>query len=56
MDSLTVEAEETANHGHMRTVYANIKTLSGIFNKPERPIKDKIGSRLSEKKDKERDR
>ena len=50
LDGLTVEA---AHHGNTRAVYANTE-LSGIFNKPERPIKDKMGHRLPEKKDKER--
>ena len=40
LNMLAVEAEEAANHGNMRAVYANTKTLSGLFNKPERPIKN----------------
>ena len=31
------------------------KKHSGIFRKPERPLKDKMGPQLLEKKDKERD-
>ena len=46
LDNLAAEAEEAAHHGSIRAVYANSKKLSGIFNKLERPIKDKNGASI----------
>ena len=39
LDRLAVAVEEAAHHGNPKAVDANTKKLSGIFNKPERPIK-----------------
>ena len=51
MDSLAVEAEETAHHVNIKAVYANAKRkLSGIFNKPTNQRDKNGGHRLSEKK------
>ncbi|MBN3278047.1 CFDP2 protein, partial [Polyodon spathula] len=43
MESLAIEAEEAAHQGNTQGLYATIKKLSGMFSKPERPVKDKEG-------------
>ena len=39
LESLAAEAE--AYLGNMQNLYATIRNLSGKYNKPERPVKDK---------------
>ena len=40
---LPTETEEAAHQGNLRELNTTIKTLSGKFGKPERPVKDKGG-------------
>lgn len=46
METLASEAEDAAQKGDMRELYANIKKLSGKFNLPERPVKDREGKNI----------
>lgn len=43
MEALASEAEEAANYGNTRDLYATIRQLSRKFSAPERPVKDKEG-------------
>ena len=44
IDGLAAEAEQAAYSGNMKQLYDTTKRLSGKFNKPERPVKDKRGN------------
>ena len=43
MNMLATETEEAAHQGNLGELYATIKKLSGMFGKPEIPVKDKGG-------------
>lgn len=46
METLAGEAEDAAQKGNMRELYANIKRLSGKFSQPARPVKDRDGKTI----------
>ena len=43
MESLADDAEKASQKGNIRDLYSIIRTISGKFNKSERPVKDKDG-------------
>ena len=44
IEGLAAEAEQAANCRNMKQLYDTTKRLSGKFNKPDRPVKDKQGN------------
>ena len=41
IEGMAAEAEQTAYYGNLKELYDTAKRLSGMFRKPERPVKDK---------------
>lgn len=46
VDDLAEEAERASQEGNMKQLYDTTKKLSGKYNRPERPVKDKEGNQL----------
>lgn len=47
INALAAEAEQAAYNGNLKKLYDTTKQLSGNFNKPERPVKDKQGNTIN---------
>lgn len=47
INALAAEAEQAAYNGNLKKLYDTTKQLSGKFNKPERPVKDKQGNTIN---------
>ncbi|VDO60062.1 unnamed protein product [Schistosoma curassoni] len=48
VEELAMKAEKAAREGNMKQLYDTTKKLAGKYSKPERPIKDKEGRRITE--------
>ncbi|VDO97532.1 unnamed protein product [Schistosoma margrebowiei] len=48
VEELATTAEKAAREGNMKQLYDTTKKLSGKYNKPERPVKDKQGKPIAE--------
>ncbi|XP_028649227.2 LOW QUALITY PROTEIN: uncharacterized protein LOC114645554 [Erpetoichthys calabaricus] len=47
IDGLAAEAEQAVYNGNMKQLYDTTKKLSGKYNRPERPVKDKEGKAIT---------
>ncbi|VDO56278.1 unnamed protein product [Schistosoma margrebowiei] len=48
VEELATTAEKAARGGNMKQLYDTMKKLAGKYGKPERPVKDKEGMRITE--------